>query len=185
MKDGKAAGSGSTARKGKRDLSSLIILIVYLVLWAGALLVFWIPSDLSKGTTYEIYYMWLALPIGTYILSFVVGRANAFGKWKWLLVPIFGVMYMLAEYLTLQLSNMLYSNSLEWPHFELILITAAITALGILLGSAIRRMQDKVAQQKIKEKEQRWQAAKRASSKAARPDEQKDESAKAKADKKP
>lgn len=49
----------------------------------------------------------------------------------------FGVMYMLAEYATFSAANMISFDKINMPHFGMILAGAAISAIGLWIGTIV------------------------------------------------
>ena len=121
----------SNDRKGK-----LMLILSYLGIWAFAMIVFWFFTDGSDALGYSLLFMWLLLPITTFVVSILIGQNNYWGKKKWLAAPILGVMYMLADYGTFNIANMVAFQHFNMPHFELLNWGFAISMLGIFLGWA-------------------------------------------------
>lgn len=131
--------------KSKNKLSQLILVIAYLLIWTFSLIVFWFFTSGSDAMGYGLIYLWILIPVTTFVISILIGKNNHWGKGKWFTPIIFGIMHMLAEYATFSTANMV-SNSFERiniPSFELILIGAIISAIGLGIGSFIYRRKAK------------------------------------------
>lgn len=109
---------------------STILISTYLGIWTISLVSFWL---FSKGDAlgHTLVFLYFVLPVTTLILSFIIGRKNYCGKWKWLAPVAFGVMYMLADYTTSGVSNMLALGKLNIPQFGMIPAGVIISLLGI------------------------------------------------------
>lgn len=96
--------------KSRKKLSQTILLAAYLSIWAFALIVFWFFIGGSDAMRYSLVFL---LPI------------------------VFGIMHMLAEYATFSVRNMIAIEftRINVPHFELILIGAVLSAIGLGIGS--------------------------------------------------
>lgn len=122
----------------KAKLSEAVLVSVYLVIWAFSLLVFWLFMDGSDAMGYSLVFLWLLLPVTTAVLSVLIGRNDNWGRWKWASCVGFGVMYMLAEYGTFSLANMVAFRKLNMPDFGMLLVGAGIALAGMVIGIATK-----------------------------------------------
>lgn len=127
--------------ESKNKLTKVILTAAYLGIWAFSLIVFWFFISGSDAMGYSLMFLWILLPITTFIISLIIGKNNYRGKW--LFSVIFGIMYMLAEYATFQAANMSASDKCDLPRFEMIPIGMAISLLGLGIGSLIDRFHKK------------------------------------------
>ncbi|KIR03736.1 hypothetical protein P261_02551 [Lachnospiraceae bacterium TWA4] len=125
------------------NLGKLILLIAYMSIWAIAMIVFWFFTSGSDAMGYSLMFLWVILPVTTFISSVLIGRNNYWGKGKWLFVLFFGVMYMLAEYATFSMANMVAFNKFNVPEFSMILSGGAISFVGMGIGALVRRVKPK------------------------------------------
>lgn len=123
--------------KSQKKLSQTILIATYLGIWAFALIVFWFFISGSDAMGYSLVFLWIVLPVATLVISLFIGKNNHFGKQKWLTPIAFGVMHMLAEYATFSVRNMIQIQftRINIPHFELILIGAFFSVVGLGIGS--------------------------------------------------
>lgn len=129
--------------KSKNKLSKLILIVSYLVIWAVSVVVFWNLTNAWDAMGYTILYLYFVLPITTLVISFIIGLQNHWGRWKWLGTIIFGIMYMLAEYATFSIANMVSSNKFLWPHPGMILAGAIVSLVAMGLGYGIYMLKQK------------------------------------------
>lgn len=131
--------------KSKNKLSQLILVIAYLLIWAFSLIVFWFFISGSDALGFGLIFLWILIPVTTFVISLLIGKNDCFGKQKWLSPIAFGVMHMLAEYATFSVRNMVAISftRINMPHFELILIGAVISAIGLGIGTIINRKKSK------------------------------------------
>jgi len=87
---------------------------------------------------YGIVFLWLVLPTTAFVISLLIGQGGYGGRQGWLLPLAFGAMYMLAEYATFTLANMLSFSVLRMPHLSLLLKGAVASAAGFWLGALLR-----------------------------------------------
>lgn len=123
--------------KSKAKLSKVILITTYLGIWAFALLTFWFFISGSDAMGYSLVFLWIVLPVSTFVISLLIGKNNYWGKLKWTAPVAFGVMHMLAEYATFSVRNMISISfsRINVPHFELILIGAFFSVIGLGIGS--------------------------------------------------
>lgn len=129
--------------KSRNKFSELITIVVYLAIWALSLIVFWLFTSGSDAMGFGIMFMWVLLPVTTFVISLLIGKNNYWGKWKWLSVIAFGVMYMLAEYATFSTANMVAFGKINMPEFGMIPIGAIISLIGLGIGVGICHLKSK------------------------------------------
>ena len=115
--------------------NKIIIILSYLLIWALAIIVFWFFTSGSDAMGYSLMYLWIILPVTTFVESVLIGKNNFWGKGKWGSTLFFGLMYMLAEYGTFKMANNIATNKINAPDWEMIVVGAIISTIGILLGS--------------------------------------------------
>ena len=123
--------------KSNNKVSKLILITSYLVIWVVSLIVFWFFTDGSDALGYGLMFLWVLLPVTTFVYSVLIGKNNYWGKWKWISSLVFGVMYMLAEYATFSVANMISCNKINLPEFTMILYGAIISIVGLGIGTGI------------------------------------------------
>ena len=129
--------------KNKKKLSNVILAAVYLGIWSFALLVFWFFTDGGDAMGYSLMFLWLLLPVTSFVISLLAAKLQALGIWKWIIPAAMGLMYMLAEYATFSAANMISFDKVNSPAWGMLPAGAAISAAGILIGFVLRRMQEK------------------------------------------
>lgn len=127
--------------ESKEKQTKLILIVVYLVIWAIALIVFWFFTSGSDAMAYSIMFLWGLLPIVTLVLSLLIGKNNYWGRYKWLSPVVFGIMYMLAYYATFSTANMVANGMVHAPDFMMIVYGVVFSLVGLAIGSAINFLQ--------------------------------------------
>ncbi len=125
--------------KSKKNLAKTILIAVYLFLWALALIVFWFFTDAADAMGYAVMYLWIVLPVMTFVTSAIIGVNNFFGRCKWFAPLAFGVMYMLSEYATFSAANMAEFHQFNLPEFGMIVSGAVFSLVGLGAGTLFRR----------------------------------------------
>ena len=124
----------------KNKLSRQLIVITYLIIWALSLIFFWFFTSGSDAMAYSLMFLWILLPVTTFILSLLIGKGDHWGRYKWFSSLAFGILYMLAEYGTFSAANMVAFNKINLPSLGMIPAGAIISLLGIGLGTWIRHL---------------------------------------------
>lgn len=132
--------------KSKNRLSMLILISTYLGIWAISLISFWFFSSASDAMGYSIMFLWVLLPVTTFIISLLIGMNDYWGKWKWFSAIAFGIMYMLAEYATFSAANRIAFNKINLPHWGMIFAGVIISLVGLGIGSLINLFKSKSKQ---------------------------------------
>ncbi len=124
--------------KSRTRLSIIILIAVYLGIWAASLIAFWFFGSGSDALGYSILYLLILLPVTTFIVSLIIGRNNYWGHKKWFAAAGFGLMYMLAEYGTFSAANMVTFHKINVPEFIMIPVGAVISLIGMGIGAGVR-----------------------------------------------
>lgn len=141
-------GENTDVVKSRRRLSMLLLILSYLGIWAVSLIVFWFFTSGSDAMGYGIMFLWVLLPVTTFVISLLIGRNDYGGRWKWLSCIGFGVMYMLAEYATFSAANTASTGNIHLPHFSMILAGALFSFAGTGIGSGIRLLFSRMARKR-------------------------------------
>lgn len=123
--------------KSKNRIAKLIIILTYLAIWAFSLIVFWCIMGPADALGYGFMFQLFLLPDTALILSLIIGANNYWGKWKWLCVVAFGLMYLLADYASFPLANMIANHRIELYVPENLTIMFAIIAPAMGLGAGV------------------------------------------------
>lgn len=115
--------------KGRSWRSPRRLVAVYLGLWVFALVVF-LLMDPTDAMGYALLFHWLLLPIAAFVISLRIGELVRRDGRMWLLPLALGLLYMLADFLTFRLANMLAFDKINLPQWDLFFIGAAISAPG-------------------------------------------------------
>lgn len=129
--------------KSKGELSRLILITTYLGIWAISIIVFWVFSSGLDAMGYSIMFLWVLLPVITFVVSLLIGKNNYWGHGKWLFAIAFGIMYMLAEYATFSAANMVSFYKVNMPAFGMIPAGAIISIIGLGIGAAIHYLKSR------------------------------------------
>ena len=124
--------------KSNANRNKIITILSYMLVWAIAMIVFWFFTSGSDAMGYSLMFLWIILPVTTFVVSIVIGKNDFWKKGKWAFTLFFGVMYMLAEYGTFKMANNIAFDKLNAPDWGMIVAGAIISAIGMLLGCVTR-----------------------------------------------
>lgn len=134
--------------KSREKLTKLILIIAPLLIWAFALIIFWFLPDPTAVDGYGLVFLWLVLPVTIFTVSLIAGKRFCFGKGTFLAIPIFGIMYMLSEYATFSVANMVAFGHFNIPDFAVMPVGMVISALGLGVGLLAGRKKKKSVAEK-------------------------------------
>lgn len=125
--------------KSQTRKSRIITIGIYLVAWVLLIVLFWLGEGgalTGNEMGYSFLTFYLILPVVTIVTAFFIGKDRMWGPSKWFMLIFYGIMYMLAEYATFSLSNMLHNeySNFNLPEFGMFFAGAAMAALGIVVG---------------------------------------------------
>lgn len=142
----------------RRRLETLIEVGGYLLIWAFCLMAFWVffglafftgeVNDTAISYGYPILVFYIVLPVSAAVISAFVGARKS-GGLKWLLAPIFGLTFLLADFLTAgvallsMIENATFADVIEVFEFPRIFVGASASAIGMLVGILIKRSKTK------------------------------------------
>lgn len=142
----------------RRRLETLIEAGGYLLIWAFCMIAFWVffgvafwtgeVNDTAISYGYPILVFYIVLPVSAAVISAFVGARNS-GGLKWLVAPIFGLTFLLADFMTFGVAwlstfeSVTFSEIIAVCEFPRIIVGAGASAIGMLIGILIRRSKSK------------------------------------------
>lgn len=130
--------------KGKTRLAKIVLISTYLGIWAFALIMFWFFISGSDAMGFSLVFLWMILPIATFVISLLIGKNDYWEKRKWFAAIAFGIMYMLAEYATFGAANMVAFGKINMPDFGMTFVGAVISAFGLGIGALVHHRNPKI-----------------------------------------
>lgn len=122
-----------TARSRRR------LIIAYGAVWLLLVLVFWCLIGGSDAMAYALFVIWGLHPLAIVVFSALLGAKGCWVRRRWALPLLFGVMYMLAPYLTFSLANTLAAGHINPLDLEMLLLGAVLSLAGLACGAGLRR----------------------------------------------
>lgn len=130
--------------KSKNRLRKLLPVLAYTVIWALCVLLFWLYSGRDAGT-YSIFVFWGILPVSTLIISAISGKEDFKPLLKIGIVGFLSVMYMLCDYLTFSLLNMVSFDKFNLPTPDSFIMGVIFSVVGMAIGSLVLFIKNKKA----------------------------------------
>ena len=132
--------STNTVKSNERRMK-LTLILVTLGIWALSVLIFWLVHSGADAMAYSLTVSWVVLPVLFFAASFIIGYRDWFGRWKWLAVPIFSLMYIMTGYVNSVMVEDMLVKSVIWPDFAKLPIGLVISLAGLGLGLWSRKRQ--------------------------------------------
>lgn len=144
-----------------------VFMIIYGVIALSAVAVFWIFKDNPIATIYDMAVLWLALPVGSMIISYSMTAERGPKGLLWLLPLAFGAVMCAVEFLTLSLAQIVEGGT-KMPSIALLFIGAFASLVGFTFAK-----QDRVEKERA-ERAKRKKEAKAAAKTDKKLDKEKD-----------
>ncbi len=131
--------------KSKNRLRNVLPILIYILIWVACILFFWIFSGATDAAVFSIFVFWGILPITSLIISAIIGKDNFKPLIKIGTVVLIGIMYMLCEYFTFSLANMVAFDKFNFINFDALLMGTGFSAIGMGIGCLVKYIKDKKA----------------------------------------
>lgn len=115
------------------------LMICYWVFWLAGIGLFWTRNVNDYLIPFSVGYFIIGLPLASIVVSMLMVSSRIINKGRWILIFFFGIMYMLADYLTFTLANMRAFHKWSWPDLDSFLIGAACALIGLFIGTVLSR----------------------------------------------
>ena len=138
--------STNTVKSNERRMK-LTLMLVTLSIWALSVLIFWLVHSGADAMAYSLTVSWVVLPVLFFAAAFIIGYRNWFGRWKWLAVPVFSLMYIMTGYVNSVVVEDMLVKSVIWPDFAKLPIGLVISLAGLGIGVWVKRRQSAAAAQ--------------------------------------
>lgn len=129
--------------KSKNRLRKILPILIYISIWALCILFFWIFSGATDAAVFSIFVFWGILPITSLIISAIMGKDDFKPLTKIGAIILIGIMYMLCEYFTFSLANMVAFDKFNFINFDALLMGTGFSAIGMGIGCLVKYIKDK------------------------------------------
>lgn len=114
--------------KAKRNLSKIIILSTYFVVWLVAMILFWNVTG-AMNRELDIVLRWILLPVLLFVATVTIAKNNYFGKEKW-----FCILGAAITFLTVPYTQFVYIHETETATFTFKFPNVIYMIVGILIA---------------------------------------------------
>ncbi len=129
----------STSTVKSRDrLGKIVLIAAVLLVWSTAELALWLIARGPWVNACGVVFRWILLPAAAVCLSFAAGRNDYWGRGKWLLVPIFSLLFLLVPHSAYLDSGTAASYRFVWPNLRYVPFGALLSLAGVCFGKTMR-----------------------------------------------
>lgn len=125
--------------KAKKNLSKIVILSTYFVVWIITMILFW---NVTGTTTNEldIILRWILLPALLFVVSVTVAKNDYFGKGKWLCIVGAAITFLTVPYTQFSVMQETASFTFKFPNISYMTAGILISFCGLGIGILWKRM---------------------------------------------
>ncbi len=131
--------------QSKNRLRKILPILIFVSIWTFCILFFWIFSGATDAAVFSIFVFWGILPITSLIISAIIGKDDFKPLTKVGTVVLIGIMYMLCEYFTFSLANMVAFDKFNFINFDSLLMGIGFSSIGMGIGGLVKYIKDKKA----------------------------------------
>ncbi len=131
--------------KSRNRLRRILPILIYTLIWTVCILFFWIFSSATDAMVYSLFVFWGILPITSLIISAIIGKDDFKPLTKVGVVALIGIMYMLCEYFTFSLANMVVFDKFNPISFDSLFMGIVFSAIGMGIGCLAKYIKNKKA----------------------------------------
>lgn len=129
--------------KSKTKTRKILPILIYTAIWAMCILFFWVFNGATDAAVFSIFVFWGILPITSFIISIIIGKDDFSPSTKIGTVVLLGVMYMLCEYFTFSLANMVAFDKFNLISFDALFMGVGFSAIGMGIGCLTKYLKNK------------------------------------------
>ncbi len=124
-------------------MKKIRLVIIDLLLFILSLFVFWIASDQSDALGFSVIFLVVLNPLCIMFCSCNIGMYDNKKVIDYVFPLFFGLSYVLLDYFTFILANMIANNLFELPNLIITLAGIAISYFGFGIGILIKLIKNK------------------------------------------
>lgn len=132
--------------KAKKNLSKIIILSTYFIVWMIAVILFWYLSNLGTDPTgLKIVLKGILLPLLLLAGTIIVAKNDYWGNGKWICVIGAAITYLTVPYTQFVcVEDGLFTLTFQFPNFRYMLIGIVVSFNGLVIGSLWRNKKTQI-----------------------------------------
>lgn len=136
--------NSSTEKKSYKFRPSILTeVILFFLIWGFVLVSFYVNPP-SETLSYVIFTQYIFFPIYVFIFSVIAGADPYWGRFKWVLLPIFAYSGCFMDFCTFNVNSLLTKGDVITGFAFMYLPMFAVSFIGIVLGIIFRGIFKKI-----------------------------------------
>ena len=123
--------------------AQIAIIATELGIFAIAVFAFWAFTGELDAMGYGILYIWVLMPLVSFVTSLVVGLLNIWGRYRVLWPALCAILITLLPCVTFDAAHALYFGSLVAPNLTMLIGGCIVSYIGFAVGIVIRGIKKK------------------------------------------
>lgn len=123
--------------------AQIAIIATELGIFAIAVFAFWAFTGELDAMGYGILYIWMLMPLVSFVTSLVVGLLNIWGRYRVLWPALCAILITLLPCVTFDAAHALYFGSLVAPNLTMLIGGCIVSYFGFAVGIVIRSIKKK------------------------------------------
>lgn len=123
--------------------AQIAIIATELGIFAIAILVFWAFAGELDAMGYGVFYIWVLMPLVSFVTSLVVGLLNVWGRYRVLWPVLCAILITLLPFVTFDATHALHFGSLVAPNLTMLIGGCIVSYFGFAVGIVIRSIKKK------------------------------------------
>lgn len=123
--------------------AQIAIIATELGIFAIAVFAFWAFTGELDAMGYGILYIWVLMPLASFVTSLVVGLLNIWGRYRVLWPALCAILITLLPCVTFDAAHALYFGSLVAPNLTMLIGGCIVSYFGFAVGIVIRSIKKK------------------------------------------
>ena len=123
--------------------AQIAIIATELGIFAIAVFAFWAFTGELDAMGYGILYIWVLMPLVSFVTSLVVGLLNIWGRYRVLWPALCAILITLLPCVTFDAAHALYFGSLVAPNLTRLIGGCIVSYFGFAVGIVIRSIKKK------------------------------------------
>lgn len=126
--------------------AQIAIIATELGIFAIAVLAFWAFAGRSDAIGYGILYIWVLMPLVSFVTSLVVGLLNVWGRYRASWPALCAILITLLPCVTFDAAHALYFGSLVAPNLTMLIGGCIVSYIEFAVGIVIRGIKKKTSE---------------------------------------
>lgn len=123
--------------------AQITIIATELGIFAIAVFAFWVFAGELDAMGYGVFYIWVLMPLVSFVTSLVVGLLNIWGRYRVLWPALCAILITLLPCVTFDAAHALHFGSLVAPNLTMLIGGCIVSYIGFAVGIVIRSIKKK------------------------------------------